>query len=138
MSWCDAKKVKIEGEKMKNVKKLKIMALVVIFAMTSLVASCQAASDSSANTKMQLQIKAPSQVWEHTSFQITVSYGNKPISGALVTVGWIPTFFVTDNNGTITITSPWVDRDTQFMIFASKSGFLPAKASITVINLAIP
>ena len=138
MSRCDAKKVKMEGEKMKNVKKLKIMALVVIFATASLVASCQAISLNSAKNQGQLQIKAPSQVWEHTSFKIIVSVGNKLIPGALVMVGWAPTFFITDKNGAVTIMSPWVNHDTKFTITASKLGFTPAKAIITVINLAIP
>ena len=141
MSRCDAKRFKMEGEKMKNVKKLKIMALVAIFAMASLVASCQAAINNSANTQVQLQIRGPAQVWEHTSFQILVRTGENgtiPIPYAFVSVGWIPILFVTDANGALTLTSPWVNQDTRYTITVSKPGFITTTETITVKNLAIP
>jgi hypothetical protein len=138
MSRCDAKKFKMEGEKMKNVKKLRIMVLVAIFATTSLAFSCQAGTSGLANQSLQLQIRAPLQVAEHFVFKVTVSVGNIPLAGAVVTVSWLATSFTTDSSGTLVLTSPWVDHDTQFMIFASKQGFLPTKTTITVINLPIP
>lgn len=136
MSRCDAKMV---GEEMKNVKKLEIMTLVIILATTSLAFSCQAGGGVSGTADPnQLSIQAPKEVPEHYSFQIIVTAGNNPIPGAIVTVSWLATGFITDKNGAVTLMSPWVDHDTQFTIMASKKGYLSGKALITVINLPIP
>jgi nitrous oxide reductase accessory protein NosL len=138
MSRCDAKKFKMEGEKMKNVKKLRIMVLVAIFATTSLAFSCQAAIDGVAKESIQLYIRAPAQVAEHYSFQVIVTSKYGPVANAIITTSWMPIFFVTDANGVATIMSPWVNQDTQFAIFATKPGCLSTRVQITVINLPLP
>lgn len=138
MSRCDAKKLELEDEKMKNVKKLKIMALVVIFVTTSLAFTCQAGTSGLASQSLQLKIKAPTQVWEHYTFRLTVYAGDRPLAGAVVIVSWIAVGYVTDSTGSVSITSPFVDHDTQFTILAFKNGYISAKTIITVINLPLP
>jgi hypothetical protein len=122
---------------MERTRKLSIFMLAIILTVTSLGFTCQADTSGSASQQKQLYIRGPSQVAEGRSFQIVVATLDGPVANAAVSVPWVNTVFHTDANGVVTITAPWVDRDSQSFITASKLGYLSAKFVITIMNLAI-
>lgn len=122
---------------MEKTKKISIFMLAIILTVTSLGFTCQADTSGSASQSKQLYIRGPSQVAEGKSFQIVVATVDGPVANAAVSAPWVNTVFHTDANGVVTLIAPWVDRDSQFSITASKLGYMPAKFVITIINLPI-
>jgi len=84
----------------------------------------------------QLEIQSPSQVIEGENFQITITCKNKPIANAKVTVGWMSgsIYYYSNSNGTVFLTAPQVNNNTQFFITASKTLYQSKTVWITVTD----
>ncbi|MFH1100946.1 MAG: carboxypeptidase regulatory-like domain-containing protein [Methanobacteriota archaeon] len=81
---------------------------------------------------LQLTIVAPTSVNESDTVTITVKYINTPVKG--VTVKFAGMQDTTNAAGVVLFTSPHVDEDTLFQIFANKTGYLDGSAVILVMN----
>jgi len=121
---------------MARTRKAPIFMLVILLAVTALGFTCQADTNGTASQK-QLYIRGPSSVGEGRIFQIVVATVDGPVANAAVSVPWINTVFHTDASGVVSIPAPWIDRDSQFTITASKLGYISAKFIITIVNLPI-
>ena len=80
----------------------------------------------------QLQISSPGSVNEKTDFQVSVSSNNEQISGAIV--NFSGESYITNENGLVTIQSPEVTKDTNFLITVFKQGFSSNQKYISVID----
>lgn len=89
----------------------------------------------SGQTQEALTISAPSSVNENQSFDITVfTAGGLPVENVRITVGWNGHAYYTNSEGAVTIIAPEVIQDTEYILNASKEGYLPNEAEITVLN----
>jgi hypothetical protein len=91
--------------------------------------------DSTTPVGDQLVISSPSSVQEGNSFQVTVTTNDLPVEE--VTLIFDDNTFETVSDGTVTLSAPDVDQDTEYSISASKTGFQSASALITVLNQEI-
>jgi hypothetical protein len=84
-----------------------------------------------------LIIVAPSEVYEHIEFEVTVlsSDGGMPIRNAIVTFAGDP--YITNSNGKAYPTAPDVEQDTTYTIIATKKDYLNDTVNITVLDTAV-
>ncbi|MFH1101391.1 MAG: carboxypeptidase regulatory-like domain-containing protein [Methanobacteriota archaeon] len=80
----------------------------------------------------RLVLSAPDSVDENTTFFVFVTANSLPVSSAYITFN--ETFQYTGSNGRVQFTAPLVTQDTDYMITASKPGYLNTSISITVKN----
>ena len=88
------------------------------------------------SSEEQLSIVAPLSVNESEIFQVSVSADGSPIEDVLV--NFSGSTYYTGVDGTVSITAPLVDVNTDFPITAFKSGFLSDGTSITVTDSSTP
>jgi len=84
----------------------------------------------------QLEILAPSSVYEGTYFGVLVTVENQSIYNARVWFNGIVKR--TSHNGSVSFTAPAVNEPTDFEIYAFKTGYISATAIITVLPLRSP
>ncbi len=80
----------------------------------------------------QLEITAPSQVLELTTFSVVITALGAPVENVAVTTSFNNQILYTNSEGIVTFTSPDVETDTYIDITATKVGYLQATASILV------
>ncbi len=81
----------------------------------------------------QLEILAPSSVYEGTYFGVLITVENQSIYNARVWFNGIVKR--TSHNGSVSFTAPEVNEPTDFEIYAFKTGYISATAIITVLPL---
>lgn len=79
-----------------------------------------------------LVIDSPATVNEGEVFQVTITCEANNIGDATVTFNG--DMFLTNSDGTVSLTAPYVDSDTSYSITASKTNYQSAVKSITVKN----
>ncbi len=80
--------------------------------------------------ELTLEMDIPGYVYEEDVFQVSVTANNLPVEN--VQIGFNQELYQTDTNGQITLTAPSVSQDTEFIITASKTGYINAQDTLTV------
>lgn len=84
------------------------------------------------NIPSQLEINAPTSVYEGTYFGVMIIADNQSIPDAFVEFNGIVK--LTSPNGSVSFTAPQLTEDTDFEIHAFKYGYLDASSIITILN----
>jgi nitrous oxidase accessory protein NosD len=79
---------------------------------------------------LPLEIHAPDTAEENTHFQVTVTTYDVPVKNISVT--FFGNTYLTNNTGQISLTAPLVNKNTDYVITASKEGYLSAEVWITI------
>jgi len=88
--------------------------------------------DVPASTEPQLAISAPSSVIEESSFQITITANDLPVENVLISFSG-ETYY-TNNEGNAMLSTPPVEKDTEYIITASLTNYLTNTLLIVALN----